>query len=378
MKANLVQREPEMLKRWEDMDLYGLMRKKAADRPKFVLHDGPPYANGELHAGTALNKLLKDLVVKSKQMAGFDAPYVPGWDCHGLPIEHKVTTELGPAAKTLGQVEIRRRCRAFALKFVDLHRQGFKRLGITGEWAKPYLTLSPEYVATIIRVFGEIYQTGGIYRGLKPIYWCPSCETALAEAEVEYANRTSPSIYVKFRAESPVPGVEGPTSYVIWTTTPWTLPANLAISVHPDFDYCAIKTADETLIMAGYLASTALEACGITEYKVVRKFPGRELERLTYRHALFRDKICPIVLGEHVTLDAGTGCVHTAPGHGHEDYLVCSRYGIAPFSPVDQSGRFTTDAGPYRGMQVFDANNRIVEDLRSSGALLHGSSLEHS
>lgn len=378
MKANLTAREPEVLKRWEELDLYGKMRQTAAGRPKFVLHDGPPYANGELHSGHALNKVLKDFVVKSRQMSGYDAPYVPGWDCHGLPIEHKVTTELGDAAKSMSQAEIRRRCREFALKYVDIHRNDFKRLGITGEWDKPYLTLSPEYVATIIRVFAEIYRTGGIYRGLKPIYWCPSCETALAEAEVEYADKTSPSIFVKFPVESPVPGLEGPVYYVIWTTTPWTLPANLAICVHPEYEYSAVKVGGETFIMASLLASIALEICGITDQKTIKKFLGAELENLTYRHVIFKDKVCPIILGDHVTLDAGTGCVHTAPGHGQEDYVVGRKYNISPFSPVDNRGVFTGEAGPYAGMNVFKANDRIVADLDEAGVLLHSEPYQHS
>jgi len=378
MKANLTQREPEILSRWEESGLYEQMRTAAAGRPKFVLHDGPPYANGELHSGHALNKVLKDFVVKSRQMSGFDAPFVPGWDCHGLPIEHKVATNLGSKAKTMSQVEIRQRCREFALKYVDLHRTDFKRLGVTGDWKKPYLTLSSEYVATIIRVFAEVYQSGAIYRGLKPIYWCPSCETALAEAEVEYAEKTSPSIYVKFRAESPIPGTSGDVYFVIWTTTPWTLPANLAVSVHPDFDYSAIKVGNETYIMSSFLAPAALEACGISEFETVAKFTGKDLENLSYRHVIFPEKSCPVILGEHVTLEAGTGCVHTAPGHGHEDYVVGNKYGIAPFSPVNKSGVFTADAGPYAGTHVFKANERIVSDLRESGALLAHHAYQHS
>ena len=378
MKANLTQREPEILKRWEEMGLYKLLRESRRGQKKYVLHDGPPYANGELHSGHALNKLLKDFVVKSRQMAGFDAPYVPGWDCHGLPIEHKVSTELGSKAKTMSQVEIRQKCRAFALKYVDNHREGFKRLGITGEWENPYLTLSPQYVSTIIRVFAEIYQTGAIYRGLKPIYWCPNCETALAEAEVEYADKTSPSIYVKFKAESPGPGTSGDVYFVIWTTTPWTLPANLAVSVHPDFDYSAIKAGNETYIMSSFLAPAALEAMGITGYETVAKFTGKDLENLTYRHVIFPDKVCPVILGDHVTLEAGTGCVHTAPGHGHEDYVVGMKYGIAPFSPVNKSGVFTNEAGPYAGQFVFKANAQIVEDLKASGALGAHAPYQHS
>jgi len=382
MRGDLAKREPERLARWDQAELYAKMRKLAEGRPKFVLHDGPPYANGELHAGTALNKVLKDFVVKSKQMAGFDSPYVPGWDCHGLPIEFKVITDLGEEAKSLPQVEIRRRCREFALRFVDIHRAGFKRLGVTGEWENPYLTLNPGYVATIIRVFSEMYQTGGIVKGLKPIYWCATCQTALAEAEVEYGDHTSPSIYVKFEAVDGVPGVEGPVHFVIWTTTPWTLPANLAIAVHPDFEYASVKVrtrgGDETYIMASFLAPAALAECGITDYEIVKKFSGAELEGLKYRHVMFPDRICPIILGEHVTLEAGTGNVHTAPGHGQEDYVVGARYGIPPFSPVDGRGDFTEEAGPYAGLNVFDANSRILEDLRESGVLLWAGKITHS
>ncbi len=378
MRANLVKREPERLEKWEEMDLYGRMRRCADGRPKFVLHDGPPYANGELHEGHLLNKVLKDFVVKSKQMAGFDAPYVPGWDCHGLPIELKVLNELGDKAKSMSQTEIRRRCRSFALRFVDVHRAGFKRLGISGEWDKPYLTLAPEYVATIIRMFSRVYQSGAVYRGLKPIHWCASCQTALAEAEVEYQNHRSNSIYVKFEAVDPVPGIDGKVSFVIWTTTPWTLPANLAIALHPDLDYTAAKVGDETLIMAGFLAPLALADCGIEDFEKVATFKGGELEGITYRHVLFPDRICPIIMGEHVTLEAGTGCVHTAPGHGQEDYVVGRRYGIDPFSPVDAKGNFTEEAGQYEGMNVFDANPRIIKDLSESGVLLKADSLEHS
>ena len=378
MRANLLKREPEMLQHWEDMHLYGRMRAVAEGRPKFVLHDGPPYANGPIHAGTAMNKILKDFVVKSKQMAGFDAPYVPGWDCHGLPIEFKVLSNLGDKAKSLSQLEIRHRCREFALKFVGLHREGFKRLGVTGDWENPYLTLSPEYVATVVHVLGELYKTGAVAKGLKPIYWCATCQTALAEAEVEYANHVSPSIYVKFPAVDPVPGIEGPVSYVIWTTTPWTLPANLAIALNPDFEYDAIKVAGETLIMASYLAPQALAECGITEHSKVKVLRGKDLEGLHYRHVMFPDRVCPIILADHVTLEAGTGCVHTAPGHGQEDYVIGAKYGIEPFSPVDGAGIFTEEAGPYAGTQVFDANARIIEDLKASGVLLKAEDYEHS
>ncbi|HEO69726.1 MAG TPA: isoleucine--tRNA ligase, partial [Candidatus Hydrogenedentes bacterium] len=258
------------------------------------------------------------------------------------------------------------------------HREGFKRLGVTGEWENPYLTLSPEYVATIVRVFAAIYASGAVYRGLKPIYWCASCETALAEAEVEYGDHRSDSIYVKFEAIDPIPGIEGKVSYVIWTTTPWTLPANLAIALHPDFEYSAVKTGDETLIMASFLAPVALEDCGITGYEKVKTFSGKELEGLKYRHVMFPERLCPIILAPHVTLEAGTGCVHTAPGHGQEDYVVGAQYGIPPFSPVDAQGIFTDEAGKYRGLNVFQANSMIIEDLDAAGVLLKAGTLVHS
>jgi isoleucyl-tRNA synthetase len=379
MRAGLVTREPETVARWDEINLYQTLRKESAGHPKFVLHDGPPYANGNLHAGTALNKIVKDFVVKSKQMSGFDAPYVPGWDCHGLPIEYKVLSNLGEKAKDLSQVEIRRKCREFALGFVELHREGFKRLLVSGDWPNPYLTLKPEYVAAGIRVFAEMYQKNCIYKGLKPIYWCSHCQTALAEAEVEYDDHTSPSIYVKFNAVDPIPGLEKEkVSYVIWTTTPWTLAANLAISLHPDFKYSAVKVGEETLIVATELAAQALEACGITEYTTLKEFSGSELEGLKYQHVQFEDRICPIIMGDHVTLEAGTGCVHTAPGHGQEDYVVAARYGIEPLSPVDHEGRYTKDAGKYEGQWVSKVNPVVIEDLSESGHLLIKQDIVHS
>jgi isoleucyl-tRNA synthetase len=378
MRAGLTQREPEILARWEGQDLYHQLRADAAGRPKYVLHDGPPYANGELHSGHALNKVLKDLVVRSKQMAGFDAPFVPGWDCHGLPIELKALQNLGSKAKDMSQVDIRTRCREFALKYVDIHREGFKRLGVNGDWSEPYLTLSPDYVAMIIHVFAEIYQTGAIYRGKKSIHWCPSCRTALAEAEVEYADKTSPSIYVKFKTVDAPPGLDKPASLLIWTTTPWTIPSNMAICVHPELEYNAVRVGDEYLILARDLTEQALKKCGIDSYEVVREYKGTELEGLQYRHVFFSERICPVILGRHVTLDSGTGCVHTAPGHGQDDYNVGRQYGIDPFSPVDAGGVFTEEAGPYAGTHVFKANPVIVEDLRANGALLHAEDYTHS
>ncbi len=378
MRASLTQREPETLKRWDEDGLYAALRADAAGRTKYVLHDGPPYANGELHSGHALNKGLKDLVVRSKQMSGFDAPFVPGWDCHGLPIELKALQKIGSKAKTMSKVDIRRQCRDFALKYVDLHREGFKRLGVNGDWTGPYLTLAPEYVGTIIHVFSEIYQTGAIYRGKKSIHWCPSCRTALAEAEVEYADKTSPSIFVKFETIDAPLGLDKPAKLLIWTTTPWTIPANMAICVHPEFDYSVVRVGNEYLILASELAKQALHTCGIEDFEVVQECKGRDLEGIQYRHPLFPDRICPVILGRHVTLEAGTGCVHTAPGHGQDDYIVGRQYGIEPFSPVNAGGVFTEEAGPYEGTHVFKANETIMEDLRACHALLHSEDYTHS
>ncbi|MCK5558738.1 MAG: isoleucine--tRNA ligase [Candidatus Hydrogenedentes bacterium] len=377
MKANLPKREPGLLRSWEETDLYGAIRNAMRGKQKRILHDGPPYANGNIHIGTAFNKLLKDFVVKYLTMRGYDSPYVPGWDCHGLPIEYKVLSELGEQARHVSQVEVRAGCKEYALKYVDIQRDQFKRLGILGDWGRPYLTLSHEYEAKIVEVFGELYLQEYVYRGKKPVHWCPSCRTALAEAEVEYSEHTSPSVYVKFPVAGKIGNLKGQAYFLIWTTTPWTLPANLAICLHPDFTYVGMKVGDETFIVAEPLVLSVVAQCGIEKYEVVDSFSGNELEGQRYRHVL-AEKECPIILGDHVTLEQGTGCVHTAPGHGQEDYVVGQRYSLETYSPVDDDGRFTDEAGEFAGLNVFDANDAICKKLSESGALLYSDSVPHS
>ncbi|MBI4832707.1 MAG: class I tRNA ligase family protein, partial [Candidatus Lindowbacteria bacterium] len=378
MKADLPKREPGIIAFWKENDVYGKIRKKMAGRPKFILHDGPPYANGDIHLGTALNKILKDMIVKFKTMRGYDAPFVPGYDCHGLPIEFKVLSELGENGGKLGKADIRKRCSQYALKYVDIMTSDFERLGVFGDWAHPYLTLSRTYEEKIVTVFGEMYKANYIYRGLKPITWCPNCRTALAEAEVEYADHTSPSIYVKFKVVEGLHDLGENASILVWTTTPWTLPANLAACVHPQFDYVAVEAGSEVFIVADYLKPAVLDKIGADpQAKVIRRFKGRELEGVRYRHP-FINRINPVILGEHVTLEQGTGLVHTAPGHGQEDYVVGLKYGLPVFSPVDDDGRFTAEAPEeFRGQHVFDANGAIVKLLRDKDALLQSEQIVH-
>src|SRR5688572_12063399 len=347
MKANLPEREPVMLKFWEDMDIYARIRAARSGRPTYVLHDGPPYANGELHMGTAINKILKDIIVKSHSMLGFDAPYLPGWDCHGLPIEIKVDQNLGPKKASMSKVEIRRECRKYAEKYVNLQRNGFKRLGIFGEWQKPYLTMNYSYEAEIARAFGGFVGKGLVYKGLKPVHWCFSCKTALAEAEVEYEDHVSPSIYVAFPMESDLsdldPALKGKRwSVVIWTTTPWTLPANLAIAFHPEFEYSAVEVGGKGYIVASELLGAVSNKLGWNDPKTVARFRGKSLERRKARHP-FIQREALLVLGDYVTLDQGTGAVHTAPGHGQDDYVTGMNYGLQILCPVDDDGRFVKD-----------------------------------
>jgi isoleucyl-tRNA synthetase len=383
MKANLVQREPEQLKKWEDGNLYHTIRETSAGRKKFLLHDGPPYANGHIHIGTAMNKILKDVIVRSKQMAGFDAAYVPGWDCHGLPIEHNVDKELGDKKKAMSLVQIRRRCRSYAEKFINIQRKEFKRLGVMGEWEDPYMTMAYGYEATIARECMKFAQDGSLVRSKKPIHWCCSCKTALAEAEIEYHDETSPSIYVKFSLKDDVgtaiPALTGKkVDVVIWTTTPWTLPANLAVALHPDFVYAAVETGSgDVLILARELVETAMTAFDIADYTVLAEFNADLLEGKQCRHPLY-DRDSLIVLGTHVTLDAGTGCVHTAPGHGREDYDVGLQYDLDAYSPVDDDGRFTEKVGLFAGKFVFDANVEIIAKLTENGVLLAQEKMRHS
>ncbi|GAB6062980.1 isoleucine--tRNA ligase [Deferrisoma palaeochoriense] len=385
MRANLAQREPEMLRRWEEMGLYDRILERSKGRPLFVLHDGPPYANGHIHMGHAVNKILKDIVVKSRSMAGYHSPYVPGWDCHGLPIEHQVDKELGPEKENLSKAEVRRRCRAYAERFVEIQRREFQRLGVFGLWDDPYLTMSYDYEAQIAREFGRFVETGAVYVGRKPVYWCASCRTALAEAEVEYADKTSPSIYVKFPyAGDPAeiaPALAGKrVSAVIWTTTPWTIPANLALAFHPEFEYAAYEApagSGEVWILARRLAPVVLEAAGVDGWKELAPVDPKALEGKAFRHPLY-DRDSVVVLGDHVTLEAGTGIVHTAPGHGQEDYEVGLRYGLEPYAPVDDQGRFLPDAGPFAGQQVFEANAAVNRALAEAGALLREEKIRHS
>ena len=383
MKANLAQREPEQLKKWDELDLHNLVRNSSKGRELFILHDGPPYANGYIHIGTALNKILKDIIVRSKQMKGFDSIYVPGWDCHGLPIEHNVDKELGAKKKDLTMAQIRKRCRAYAEKFIDIQREEFKRLGVMGDWEDPYLTMKYPYEAIIARECGKFAKDGSLFRSKKPIYWCFTCQTALAEAEIEYHDESTHSIYVKFPLKDDlsqsIPALSGKkASVVIWTTTPWTLPANLAIALHPDFEYVAVDVGnDEALILARELLDVCMQTFGISDFEIVAEIDAKSLENKQCRHPLYhRDSL--IILGDHVTLEAGTGCVHTAPGHGREDYEVGLEYGLDVYSPVDDNGCFTDDVQYFNGQFVFEANSSINAKLNDSGVLLSEGTFEHS
>ena len=383
MKANLAVREPEHLDRWEQMQLHEKIRESSHGRQLFVLHDGPPYANGNIHIGTALNKILKDIIVRSRQMAGYDSIYVPGWDCHGLPIEHNVDKELGEKKNSLSLAEVRKLCRAYAEKYIDIQREEFKRLGVMGEWGDPYLTMNYVYEATIARECGKFALDGSLFRSKKPIYWCNDCHTALAEAEIEYADEASPSVYVKFAMKEDLtvdfPQLKGKKTFiVIWTTTPWTLPANLAVALHPDFSYAAVDTGnDEVFILARDLVEPCMASFGIGEYRILAEINAGALENKHAIHPLYgRDSL--IILARHVTLDAGTGCVHTAPGHGREDYEVGLEYDLDIYSPVDDSGRFTSEVDYFDGQFVFEANRNINAKLSELGALVKEESIEHA
>jgi isoleucyl-tRNA synthetase len=382
MRANLPAREPEILAHWERLRVYESGLAARAGRPTYLLHDGPPYANGNIHMGHALNKVIKDIVVKYKGMAGFLTPYVPGWDCHGLPIEHEVEKKLGTDKKAaLGKVEIRRLCREYATRFVDVQREEFKRLGIIGDWSNPYLTTDYAYEATEIRELAKFVTSGELYRGKKPVHWCPSCQTALAEAEVEYRDVTSPSIYVAFPLVEPYPEllkslVGTPIAAAIWTTTPWTLPANLAIAVHPEIEYAVAEAPGGALLVARALLPRLPKLFG-NEPRVLAVFTGAALEGIRTRHP-WLDRESPLVLGDHVTLEAGTGLVHTAPGHGQEDYEVGLRYGLDVYAPVDGHGRFVPAVEEFGGMDVFKSDAKIIELLAAKGRLLDAVPLSHS
>jgi isoleucyl-tRNA synthetase len=382
MKANLPQNEPKRLEQWRGMNLYQLIREKSAGKPKFVLHDGPPYANGRIHIGHALNKTLKDIVVKSRTMLGFDSPYVPGWDCHGLPIEHAVNKELGSKRADMSSAEIRRACRQFAAKYIDVQREDFVRLGVFGDWDHPYTTMSFDYEADIADALGRFFRTGNVYKGLKPVHWCTYDQSALAEAEVEYREHTSPSVYVRFRmTEDAVTELDLPIEKalyaVIWTTTPWTLPANLAIAVKPDFDYAVVEHDGDNYILASELVASVAQKFAWTDYKVGKVYKGATLEHLRYAHP-FIVREGSFVLADYVTLDAGTGLVHTAPGHGADDFATGRRYGMEIYTPVNHRGEYTQDVPMWAGLHVFKANPQIVEHLRETRALVHGEQITHS
>ena len=382
MKANLAKREPEQLNAWEENRLYENIRQTSKGRELFILHDGPPYANGNIHIGTALNKILKDIIVRSRQMVGFDAVYVPGWDCHGLPIEHNVDKKLGKKKEGMSQADIRRKCRAYAESYIDIQRDEFKRLGVMGEWDNPYLTMNYEYEAIISRELGKFALEGSLFRSKKPIYWCCGCKTALAEAEIEYSDDASPSVFVKFPMKDDL-GVDIPAlagkkaSVVIWTTTPWTLPANLAVALHPDFEYAAVDVGDgEALILARELVEDCMKSFGISDFSILADIKAKTLERKKCAHPLYgRDSM--IILAPHVTLEAGTGCVHTAPGHGREDYEIGLQYGLDVYSPVNDNGCFTDEVDMFSGQFVFKANKDIVAKLRETGALIGEESISH-
>ncbi len=384
MKANLATREPVTLAKWEEMKIYHQIRAVSKGREVYILHDGPPYANGNIHLGTALNKIIKDMVIKAKNMSGYDSIYVPGWDCHGLPIEHQVDKELGDKKYEISQADKRRFCRAYAERFVDLQRGQFKRLGVFGEWENPYLTMTYDYEAVTVAEFGKLFLNGDVYKGKKPVYWCATCKTALAEAEVEYGDHTTPSIYVKFPMISDIAAVRPKlagekVSVVIWTTTPWTIPANLAIAFHEEFLYVAVKVEGEVLILAKDLLDYCLDAFGWQgkPFEILDEFPGAVMEGLKTRHPLI-DRESVLILAPFVTLEAGTGCVHIAPGHGQEDYEIGMKYGLDNYAPVDEDGCFTKDVDDFAGLFVFDANDPVNNKLKEVGALLGLVDIDHS
>lgn len=381
MRANLPEREPGILSWWYERKIYEKKLAASAGRPKFILHDGPPYANGNIHIGTALNKVIKDIIVKYKSLRGYDSPYVPGWDTHGMPIEHAAIKILGLNRHELDPLELRRECRDYALKCLDMQREDFKRLGVAGDWDNPYITLNPRYEAKQIEVFGEMAKKGFIYKGLKSVYWCPSCETALAEAEIEYAEKKSTAIYVKFPLiddKGMVPaGIDSEKVFaVIWTTTPWTLPANVAIALHPELEYAWVANGDEVYLMATGLLESVKQGTSVSELRVLSTFKGSDADGMKFKHP-FLDRQSIVVMADYVTLEAGTGCVHTAPGHGQEDFDTGVKYGLPVINPVDHAGKFTAEGGKYAGMAVEDANIPILKDLAAIGALLGKGTIRH-
>lgn len=386
MRGDLAKREPGMLARWTDDDLYGIIRAAKKGKKTFILHDGPPYANGSIHIGHSVNKILKDIIVKSKGLSGYDSPYVPGWDCHGLPIELKVEQEYGKPGEKFTAAEFRAKCREYAATQVDGQRKDFIRLGVLGDWSHPYLTMDFKTEANIIRALGKIIGNGHLHKGAKPVHWCVDCRSALAEAEVEYYDKTSPSIDVAFqavdqdalKAKFAVSNVNGPISLVIWTTTPWTLPANRAISIAPDFDYALVQIDGQAVILAKDLVESVMQRIGVTDYTILGTVKGAELELLRFTHPFMGFDV-PAILGDHVTLDAGTGAVHTAPGHGPDDYVIGQKYGLETANPVGPDGTYLPGTYPtLDGVNVFKANDIVVALLQEKGALLHVEKMQHS
>ena len=385
MKADLARREPEFLQWWQEQQIYAKLRERAKGRPTFILPDGPPYANGAIHLGHAINKVLKDIVVKSRTLDGYDAPYVPGWDCHGLPIEHQIEKTRGKEIKKLEPRAFRQACREYAQEQVIGQREDFKRLGVMGDWDRPYLTMLPRYEAEQLRAFAQILRNGHVYKGLKPVHWCLDCRSALAEAEVEYEDKTSPAIDVRFAVRDSselakrfgIGALTKSASIVIWTTTPWTLPANQAVALGAEISYGLFDTGSEYLVLANDLANAVLSRAGLADAKRVAEVAGAALEGLQLNHP-FYERVVPVILGEHVTLDAGTGAVHTAPGHGQEDYVVGLQYKLPIDNPVGSDGRFVAGTPLFEGEKVFDANKHVIEVLKERGALLKEEALRHS
>ncbi|MCT8139754.1 isoleucine--tRNA ligase [Anaerobacillus sp. CMMVII] len=377
MRGNLPSREPQIQEKWNQLNIYQKVQERTKGLPLYVLHDGPPYANGDIHIGHALNKILKDFIVRYKSMAGFQAPYVPGWDTHGLPIETALTKNGKVNRKEMTVAEFRKLCEDYALEQVDRQREQFKRLGVRGDWENPYITLNKEYEAQQIKVFGDMAKKGYIYKGKKPVYWSPSSESALAEAEIEYQDKRSPSIYVAFSVKDGRDVLAGDEKIVIWTTTPWTIPANLAICLHPELEYSVVQVDEEKYVVASGLLENLISVFEWESYEVIKKVKGAELEHVKARHPLYdRDSI--VILGDHVTLDAGTGCVHTAPGHGEDDFIVGQKYNLDVLCPVDDRGCFTNEAPGFEGLFYDEANKPITEKLKEAGALLKLSFMTHS
>ena len=376
MRGNLPQAEPKMQQWWDEIDIYAKVQEKSKGRPKFVLHDGPPYANGDIHIGHALNKVLKDIIVRYKSMSGFDAPFVPGWDTHGLPIEQAIANSGKVDRKQMSVTEFRQYCKEYALGWVEKQKSQFKRLGVRGDWDNPYITLDPKYEAQQIRVFGEMVKRGYIYKGLKPVYWSPSSESALAEAEIEYREKTSPSIYVAFEVKDGKGKLPAGSFVVIWTTTPWTLPANLGICLHPELDYVLVEASGRQYVVAEGLLESVAKEVGWSNPEKKASFKGADLEYVVCKHP-FYDRDSLVILGEHVTLEAGTGCVHTAPGHGEDDFIVGQKYNLGVLCPVDDQGKMTAEAPGFEGVFYDKANKMITEKLEQSGHLLKLGFIQH-